>query len=123
MRSLIAVVLLLLGSLDAKACDCFPPEMRDKVAQDALATARVAVYAKVMEFTDIGQIRLLVIESFKGPSSGTVLDAMQGSQCADRSFQPGEEVLILSQQNLVSACDKYPRDNFMVESFRRIKGK
>jgi hypothetical protein len=106
-------------SIDASACDCFPPELRAKAAQDALQSARLAVYGRVVEVAASGKAKLLVLESFKGPSSGSAVEVMPGSgQCEVPPLAVGEEALILSFGEAATACDKHPRDHFMLEFFR-----
>ena len=73
MRALIAALALWAVLPAARPCDCFPPELRAKTAQDALDLARVAVYARVVEVA-AGRAKAIVLESFKGPPPGTTLE-------------------------------------------------
>jgi hypothetical protein len=119
MRTLLAVLLLLALSPAASACDCFPPELRAKAAQDALQSAHLAVYGRVVEVDTSGGAKVLVLESFKGPPTGSTIEATsRPSQCAASAFTVGEQVLVLSFHDTVTACDKYPPDHFLVAAFR-----
>ena len=119
MRTLLALLLLLTLSANASACSCFPPEVRAKTAQEALQKSRLAVYGRVLEVDASGKARVLVLESFKGPAGGTVIDAGPKSAPCDASpFTVGEEALVLSFDDTVTACNKYAPDNFMLEEFR-----
>jgi len=124
-RTLFAPLLAMLAlSTDANACDCFPPELRARAAQDALQSARLAVYGRVLEVAANGQAKLLVLESFKGPGSGSAVQVMPGSgQCTALPFSVGEEALILSFDATATACDKHPPEYFMLEFFRASAAK
>ncbi|MBC7957138.1 MAG: hypothetical protein H7Y33_14855 [Cytophagales bacterium] len=104
---------------DGRACSCFPPEVRAKTAQDALASARLAVYGRVMEVDVNGKARLRVLESFKGPAVGATFDAQPGGgACETPSFSVSEEVLVLSFSEPATACDKHPPEHYLLEAFR-----
>jgi hypothetical protein len=123
MRVLIAA--LAWGALlpAARPCDCFPPELRLKTAQDAFDLAQVAVYARVVEVA-AGRAKAVVLESFKGPTVGATLDiAPATSACEPRTFAVGEEALVLSFQNAITACDKHPPEHYLLPSFRTIAAK
>ena len=122
---LIALVLQLALSASAAACDCFSPEQRLKAAEDALAKARLAVIGRVVEITASGIAKVLVLESFKGPAQGAVVEARQDfGLCTGASkgqtFTAGEETFILSFGAAASSCDKLASDNFLLEGFRFI---
>jgi hypothetical protein len=126
MRTLLVSLLLLALSTGASACDCFPPELRAKTAADALQSARLAVFGRVVEVDASGKARVLVLESFKGPAVGSVIEASPDSgQCAGASFSVGEEALVLSFDEAVTACNKHPPAHFLLEGFRSnaAKGK
>jgi len=119
MRTLGAALLLLASAAGAVACDCFPPELRAKTAQDALQSARLAVYGRVIELDAGGKARLLVLESFKGPAGGSIIEALPDpAKCAASAFSLGEEALVLSFQESVTACDKHPREHYLLDAFR-----
>jgi hypothetical protein len=109
----------------AMGCDCFPPELRLKTAQDALQTARVAVYGRVVEVAAGGAARLRVLESFKGPAVDAVVEVgAGGSACrTPPALALGEEALLLSFGDAVTACDKHPREHYLVEAFRTLSVK
>jgi hypothetical protein len=118
MKNLLVVLLLALA-IDASACSCFPPELRAKTAQDALVTARLAVFGRVTEVDASGKAKLQVLESFKGPAVGTVIEASTDpAQCAGHSFTAGEEALILSFEDTVTACHKHPPGHYLLDAFR-----
>ena len=120
-RTLLALVALpaWLASAPAAACSCFPPEVRARTAQDALDSARVAVFGRVLDVGDGGSVRILVLQSFKGVPIGSTLEAAQGpAECAASSFVVGEEALVLSFADRVTACDKHPPEHFLLEEFR-----
>jgi hypothetical protein len=129
MRILIALFVQLALSASALACDCFSPEQRVKASEDALAKARLAVLGRVVEVTASGIAKVLVLESFKGPAKGEVVEARQDfGLCAGaskgQSFTAGEETFILSFGAAATACDKLATDNFLLEGIRFIvKGK
>lgn len=118
MRTLLALLLLVL-SAEGNACSCFPPELRAKTAQEALEKSRLAVFGRVIEVDGGGKARLLVLESFKGPVGGAVIEAGPGSaQCVAASFAPGEEVLILAFDDSATGCNKYAPGHFLLEGLR-----
>ena len=119
MRTLLALLLLLTLPADGSACSCFPPELRAKTAQEALEKAQLAVYGRVLEVDASGKARVLVLESFKGPARGAVIEAgPKSGPCEASPFSAGEEALLLSFDAAVTACNKYAPDNFMLEEFR-----
>jgi hypothetical protein len=121
LRALLAALLLLAASADAGACDCFPPELRVKTAQEALLSARFAVYGRVAEVAPSGNAKVLVRESFKGPAVGSTIEVIpDAAQCPGAGFTVGEEVLVLSFQEAATTCDKRPPDHYLVETFRLI---
>lgn len=118
MKTLFLALLLAL-SFDASACSCFPPELRAKTAQDALATARVAIYGRVTEVDSNGNAKVLVLESFKGAASETVLEARPDpAQCPGQSFSVGEEALVLTFDDTVTACHKQAPGHYLLDAFR-----
>jgi hypothetical protein len=129
MRILVTALFLLAAPASAFACDCFSPEQRVKASEDALAKARLAVLGRVVEVTASGIAKVLVLESFKGPAKGEVVEARQDfGLCAGaskgQSFTAGEETFILSFGAAATACDKLATDNFLLEGIRFIvKGK
>jgi len=126
MRALLILLLLLVQLPAPNACSCFPPEVQARTAQEALQKSSLAVYGRVVEVAASGQARILVLESFKGPSAGSVLDAGPNSgQCETPPFLFGEEILVLSFSEMVTACDKYPREHYLLDALRSIaeKGK
>jgi len=93
-RTLLASLLQLALSADGSACSCFPPELRAKTTQDALHKAQLAVYGRVLE-------------SFKGPARGAVIEAgPKSGPCEVSPFTAGEEALLLSFEEGVTACNK-----------------
>jgi hypothetical protein len=126
MRTLLISLLLLALSPDGSACSCFPPELRAKTAEDALQSSRLAVYGRVVEVDAGGKAKVLVLESFKGPAIGSVIEASPDTgQCAGATFSVGEEALVLSFDESVTACNKHPPGHFLLEGFRSnaAKGK
>ena len=118
-RPLLAALLLLALSPVATACDCFPPELQAKAAQDALQSAQLAVYGRVVEVAVDGKVKIVVLESFKGPARGSTIEAAADSaRCATSAFSLGEEALVLSFRDAVTACDKYPPEHFLLQAFR-----
>lgn len=122
------MLLVFLGALvlsgAASACSCFPPELRLKTAQDALQSARVAVFGKVVDVDAGGTARVLVLESFKGPVPGTVIEMQADTgKCGAPSSAVGEEALLLSFDEGLTACHKHPPGHYLLESFREITGK
>jgi len=123
-RALLAALLLLALSPATSACDCFPPELRARAARDALQSAQIAVYGRVVEVGAGGKAKVVVLESFKGPARGSTIEAIADSaRCAASAFSLGEEALVLSFREAVTACDKYPPEHFLLEAFRANAGK
>jgi hypothetical protein len=118
---LVAAPLLLAALPGANACDCFPPELRIKTAQETLLLAKIAVYGRVADVAPGGKAKVLVLESFKGPVVGSTVEATPDqAQCPGAAFAAGEEVLVLSFQDVATTCDKRPPDHYLVETFRWI---
>ena len=126
MRTLLVSLLLLVLSTDGSACDCFPPELRAKTAADALQTARLAVFGRVLEVDASGKAKVLVIESFKGPAIGSEVDVMPNAgKCGTPPLMVGDDALVLSFDETATACDTHPPAHFLLEGFRSnaAKGK
>ncbi|HET7526694.1 MAG TPA: hypothetical protein VFK10_12190 [Burkholderiaceae bacterium] len=116
--------MLLLAAHGANGCDCFPPELQMKTARDALQQARLAVYGRVVEVSASGKAKVLVLESFKGPPAQSTIEAeLDPAQCPAARFTLGEEALVLSFQDTVTACDKRAPDHYLVPVFRTIAAK
>lgn len=115
----LVVLLLWPAWQDASACSCFPPELRAKVGQDALQQARIAVFGKVVEVASDGRATLRVLESFKGPAVGALVEVTPDpAQCPVAVPAPGDEALVLSFGDAVTSCDRHPPDHFLLEVFR-----
>jgi len=114
--------LALLAPLAALACDCFSPEARMRTAQETLDKAHVAVYGRVVDIGSTGVAKIRVLESFKGPAVGSLLELRAGGAgcVAPQALQPGEEALVLSFGDSVSTCDRHPRDHYLVEMLRAL---
>jgi hypothetical protein len=124
MRTLLAALLLLALSPFGHACNCFPPELRAKTAQDALEKAKLAVFGRVVEVDASGKAKVLVLESFKGPSIGSTIDAVQDiEQCGVIKIAVGDEGLVLAFKETVTACDKHPPEHYLLEEFRKNAAK
>jgi hypothetical protein len=120
MRTLLVGLLLLALSASGHACNCFPPELRAKTAQDALEKAHLAIFGRVLEVDANGNAKVLVLETFKGPSKGTTIDAVQDiEQCGVIKIAVGDEGLVLSFKEAVTACDKHPPEHYLLEEFRK----
>ena len=121
-RGAAVVLLALLTPLTTLACDCFTPEARIRTAQETLQKARVAVYGRVIEVGTAGAAKVRVLESFKGPAVDVVLELRAGGAgcVAPQALQPGEEALVLSFGDVVSTCDRHPRDHYLVEILRSL---
>ena len=120
MRALFAVLLWLTVLTDSSACNCFPPELRAKTAQEALVKVHLAVFGRVVEVDADGRAKVLVLESFKGAAVGSSIEAVQDiEQCGVIKIAAGEEVLILAFKDTVTACDKHPPEHYMLEEFRK----
>lgn len=119
LRTLLISLLLAAHSAEVIACSCFPPELRAKTAQEALEKSRLAVFGRVVEVEAGGKARLLVLESFKGPAGGAIVETGAGAaQCAGTSFTPGEEVLIVAFDDSEAGCNKYAPSHFLLEGMR-----
>ncbi|MFI4929667.1 MAG: hypothetical protein ACHP83_05465 [Burkholderiales bacterium] len=120
-RALLVALLLLATSLHGSACDCFPPELRLKTAQETLSLAKFAVYGRVTEVASSGKAKVLVLESFKGPAAGSTIEAVPDpAQCPGVGFAVGEEALVLAFQDTATACDKRAPDHYLLEPLRLI---
>jgi hypothetical protein len=119
MRTLLVSLLLLALSVNAGACNCFSPELRAKAAQDALQTARLAVFGRVLAVDASGKAKVLVLESFKGPAMGAEIEVLpDAGKCGAPGFMVGDEGLVLSFDETATACDKHPPDHFLLQEFR-----
>jgi hypothetical protein len=124
MRALFAVLLWLAFLTDANACDCFPPELRAKTAQEALEKVHLAVFGRVVEVDADGKAKVLVLESFKGAAPGSSIEAVQDiEQCGVIKIAIGEQVLLLAFKETVTTCDKHPPEHYMLEEFRKNAAK
>ncbi len=124
MRRLLGAVCIGFGMANALACNCFPPELRAKTAQEALEKSNMAVMAEVQAVDARQTARLVVLESFKGLSTQTFFDAEQDlEQCGEMRFAVGEKWLFISFKDKVTACDKHPSEHYMVQEFRRLQVK
>ena len=104
-----------------RACDCFPPALRIKAAQDALQTAHVAVFGRVMVVSAAqgGQATVEVLESYKGPAKASRFEVVPGAaNCVASALQVGETALFLAFNASPTTCDKYPPSHFLLEAFR-----
>ncbi|MBI3367229.1 MAG: hypothetical protein HY021_01880 [Burkholderiales bacterium] len=103
----------------AHACSCFSQEMREKTARETLALAQVAVFGRVVEVEANGLAKVVVLESFKGPPKDTAIVLTPGTgQCLAQPFTVGEEALVLSFHEVQTACDRHPKDHFLLDAFR-----
>lgn len=120
MRTLLALLVMLCLLPDASAaCSCFPPEVQARTAQEALESARLAVYGRVVEVDAGGTAKILVLESFKGPPVGSSFEAgPRIGQCEASAFSVDEEALVLSFNETATACDKHPPEHFLLNAFR-----
>jgi hypothetical protein len=120
MRTLLAALLLLALSPFGHACNCFPPEVRAKTAQEALEKAQLAVFGRVLEVDANGNAKVLVLESFKGPAVGSTIEAVQDvEQCGVIKIAVDEQAFVLAFKETVTACDKHPPEHYMLEEFRK----
>jgi hypothetical protein len=125
MRTLLAALLLTI-SIFAEACLCYPPEHLAKYAKETIVAARSVVHARVVSVAISGVVKLQVLESFKGPQAGSLIEASQaqGHQCGSPQFAAGDEVLVTSFGGLpLTACDRYRPDPALVAAFRKAKAK
>ena len=119
MRTWLVSLLLLALSVDAGACSCFPPELRAKTAQEALQSARLAVFGRVVAVDASGQAKVLVLESFKGPALGAEIDVLPAAgKCGAPALMVGDEGLVLAFDETATACDKHPPEHYLLEEFR-----
>ena len=117
----VCTLALAIVAIRAGACDCFPPELRIKTAQETLLLAKIAVYGRVADVAPSGKARVLVLESFKGPAVASMIEAAADrAQCPGAAFATGEEVLVLAFQDAATTCDKRPSDHYLVETLRWI---
>jgi hypothetical protein len=119
------VGLALAGQAHAQSagCNCFPPEVQEKTAREALQKARVAVYGRVVEIdAATGRTKLLVLESFKGPAKGVVLPLLPATAaCLTASAAVGDERLLLAFDEPASACDTHPPEHYLLAAFRALR--
>jgi hypothetical protein len=126
MRALLVSLLLLALSPDGSACSCFPPELRAKTAADALQTARLAVFGRVLAVDASGKAKVLVLESFKGPAVGSEVEVLPNAgKCGTPPLMVGDEALVLAFDETATACDTHPPGHYLLEEFRlnAAKGK
>ncbi len=119
------VALVFAGHAAAQSggCNCFPPEVQEKTAREALQKARVAVYGRVVEIdAATGRTRLLVLESFKGPEKGAVLPLLPATAaCLTTSAAVGDERLLLAFDEPAGACDTHPPEHYLLGAFRALR--
>lgn len=120
----LAAALLLPGPA-ALACSCFPPEVRARTANEALAAAQLAVLGRVVEVHPGGKATVTVVESFKGPAAGTTVEVLRDAgRCpAPAPLAVADDVLLVAFQPTVTACDKHAADHFFVEHFRAAQSR
>ena len=124
MQRFLGAVCVGLSVSGAWACNCFPPALRAKTAQEALEKSNMAVMAEVQAVDARQTARLVVLESFKGLSTQTFFDAEQDlEQCGEMRFAVGEKCLFISFKDKVTACDKHPSEHYMVQEFRKLQAK
>ena len=122
MRRLLGAVCIGFGMANALACNCFPPELRAKTAQEALDKSTLAAMAQVQAVDASQTARLVVLESFKGLAPQSTFEAAQDlEQCGAMRLAVGEKWLFISFKDKVTACDKHPSEHYMVEEFRKMK--
>lgn len=123
MRTTIVLMVAWLSALEAVACSCFTPEMREKAGRETLAQAQVAVFGRVTAIRADGSGDLLVQESFKGPAKGAVVPiAPSTTTCPAHAAIQAQDVLVIAFQGPVTVCEKYAQDHFLLEIFRSRKG-
>ena len=111
------------GAQGAGGCNCFPPEVQEKTAREALDKARVAVYGRVIEVDPAtGRAQLQVLESFKGPATNVVLPLLPATAaCLASSVRVGDERLLLAFDEPASACDTHPPEHYLLAAFRALR--
>lgn len=122
MRTALPLVLALAApAAHAAGCNCFPPEAQAQTARETLRIAHAAYFGRVQSVTPAGGARLLVLESFKGPAAGAVAEvAPKAAACEAAPFEAGEEVLMLAFDETPNACDKHPREHYLLDALRAV---
>lgn len=120
---LLSLALVGEGAAQSGGCNCFPPEVQEKTAREALQKARLAVYGRVVEVdASTGRARLLVLESFKGAEKGAVLSLHPATAaCLTASLLAGDERLLLAFDEPAGACDTHPPEHYLLASFRALR--
>jgi len=111
------------GAQASGGCNCFPPDVQEKTAREALQKARLAVYGRVVEVdAATGRARLLVLESFKGPEKGAVLSLLLATTaCLTASAAVGDERLVLAFDEPAGVCDTQPPEHYLLAAFRALR--
>jgi len=123
MRSLLLLPIAFALAGQAVACSCFSPELRLKTGRDTLELATVAVFGAVVAVRADGASTLKVLESFKGPPVGAVLEIAPGSdKCAPPAARPDDKRLVVAFQAPVTTCETYGDDHFLLDAFRSNAG-
>ncbi|WOB08777.1 hypothetical protein [Piscinibacter gummiphilus] len=111
------------GAQVAGGCNCFPPEVQEKTAREALDKARLAVYGRVVEVdAATGRALLRVLESFKGPANDALVPLLPATAaCLASSVRVGDERLLLAFDEPTSACDTHPPEHYLLAAFRALR--
>jgi len=119
MRWLLLPALALLSCAQALACSCFSPELRAKTGRETLELATVAVFGEVLQARADGWATLRVLESFKGPPVGTVLEIAPGAgKCPPPAATPAGRLLVVGFDAPPTSCETYEQDHFLLDAFR-----
>lgn len=104
-------------------CNCFPPEVQEKTAREALQKATLAAYGRVVEIdAATGQAKLLVLESFKGAAKDTVVTLQPATTaCLTSALRVGDERLVLAFDEPAGACDTHPPEHYLLASLRALR--
>lgn len=122
MRTVMLLLLCGLSAVEAAACSCYSPEMREKTGRETLDLAQIAVFGRITALQADGSGELVVSESFKGPPKGAVVPigpiAPGTATCPPHAAVQDQEVLVIAFQTPVTVCEKYPQDHFLLPIFR-----
>jgi hypothetical protein len=106
-------------------CNCFPPEVQMKTAEEALQRARLAAFVRVQAVDAAGATTVVVLESFKGTALGErlVVPPPPARNCEAAPPAQGEEALLLAFDEPLNGCELQPAGHYLVASFRTLAQK
>jgi hypothetical protein len=120
MRHAVVALLTYFVAQTCLACSCLSPERLAVGSRDLLQHSTYVVHAHVEHVAADGRATIRVLESFKGPRQGEIMEVMPKTdhRCGTVEFVIGEEALIRSSGETVNYCSKIAPMPFLLEALR-----